>query len=118
MPNMQVEGVCCVNDALEKLMFEELRNACRDGGVGTFLPAMKQIGTVAAPPGIVHRSIGLPDVHSAYGFAIRNKAAFNMNDPEAVVSPDGVGFDVNCGVCLLRTNLDESDVQPGKEKLV
>lgn len=32
MPNMQVEGVCCVNDALEKLMFEELRNACRGGG--------------------------------------------------------------------------------------
>ena len=65
MPNMQVEGVCYVNDGLEKLMFEELRNACQDGGVGTFLPAMKQIGTVAAPPGIVLRSIGLPDVHSA-----------------------------------------------------
>lgn len=65
MPNMQVEGVCYVNDALEKLMFEGLRNACQDGGVGTFLPAMKQIGTVAAPPGIVHRSVGLPDVHSA-----------------------------------------------------
>ena len=99
MPNMQVEGVCCVNDALEKLMFEELRNACRDGGVGTFLPAMKQIGTVAAPPGIVHRSIGLPDVHSAYGFAIRNKAAFNMNDPEAVVSPGKVAVHVCCQAC-------------------
>ncbi|XP_061524209.1 RNA-splicing ligase RtcB homolog isoform X3 [Phycodurus eques] len=98
-------------------MFEELRNACRGGGVGGFLPAMKQIGNVAALPGIVHRSIGLPDVHSGYGFAIGNMAAFDMNDPDAVVSPGGVGFDINCGVRLLRTNLDERDVQPVKEQL-
>ncbi|CAD7672193.1 unnamed protein product [Nyctereutes procyonoides] len=117
VPNMQVEGVFYVNDALEKLMFEELRNACQGGGVGGFLPAMKQTGNVAALPGIVHRSIGLPDVHSGYGFAIGNMAAFVMNDPEAVVSPGGVGFDINCGVHLLRTNLDESDVQPVKEQL-
>ncbi|KAJ7330166.1 hypothetical protein JRQ81_016340 [Phrynocephalus forsythii] len=117
VPNMNVEGVFYVNDPLEKLMFEELRNACRGGGAGGFLPAMKQIGNVAALPGIVHRSIGLPDVHSGYGFAIGNMAAFDMNDPEAVVSPGGVGFDINCGVRLLRTNLDESDVQPVKEQL-
>ncbi|KAM5287915.1 RNA-splicing ligase RtcB homolog [Ctenodactylus gundi] len=65
----------------------------------------------------MQRSIGLPDVHSGYGFAIGNMAAFDMNDPEAVVSPGGVGFDINCGVRLLRTNLDESDVQPVKEQL-
>ncbi|MEE6477845.1 hypothetical protein FKM82_011653 [Ascaphus truei] len=117
VPNMQVEGVFYVNDPLEKLMFEELRNACRGGGAGGFLPAMKQIGNVAALPGIVHKSIGLPDVHSGYGFAIGNMAAFDMNDPEAVVSPGGVGFDINCGVRLLRTNLEESDVQPVKEQL-
>ena len=115
MPNMQVEGVCCVNDTLEKLMFEELRNACRGGGIGASLPAMKQISTVAFP-GIIHQSVGFPNVHSSYGFAIGNRAAFDMNDPEAVVSPDGVGFDVNCGVCLLKTNLNESDVQPAKEQ--
>lgn len=44
------------------------------------------------------RSLGLPDVHSGYGFAIGNVAAFDMEDPEAVVSPGGVGFDINCGV--------------------
>eukprot|EP00064_Thunnus_orientalis_P019975 superscaffoldBa00005258_g20106 len=44
-------------------------------------------------------------------------AAFDMNDPDAVVSPGGVGFDINCGVRLLRTNLDERDVQPVKEQL-
>lgn len=85
------------------------------------------------------KSIGLPDVHSGYGFAIGNMAAFDMSDPAAVVSPGrlrrlgdksreaslkscvrpagGVGFDINCGVRLLRTNLDEGDVQPVKEQL-
>lgn len=50
-------------------------------------------------------SIALPDVHSGYGFAIGNVAASDMNNPEAVVSPGGVGFDINCGVRLIRTNL-------------
>lgn len=51
-------------------MFDELRNACRPGTIGGFLPGMKQIANVAALPGIVWRSVGLPDVHSGYGFAI------------------------------------------------
>ncbi|CAB4022207.1 tRNA-splicing ligase homolog, partial [Paramuricea clavata] len=63
------------------------------------------------------KSVGLPDVHSGYGFAIGNMAAFDMNDPNAVVSPGGVGFDINCGVRLIRTNLDEKDVAPWKEQL-
>lgn len=59
----------------------------------------------------------MPDVHSGYGFAIGNVAAFDMNNPEAVVSPGGVGFDINCGVRLLRTNLSEKEVLPVKEQL-
>ncbi|GFS86634.1 hypothetical protein NPIL_474851 [Nephila pilipes] len=114
---MKVEGIFYVNSHLEKLMFDELRNFCRPGTVGGFLPGMKQIGNVAALPGIVSRSIGLPDVHSGYGFAIGNTAAFDMDDPKAIVSPGGVGFDINCGVRLLRTNLMEKDVQPIKEQL-
>ena len=47
----------------------------------------------------------MPDIHSGYGFAIGNVAAFDMADPAAVVSPGGVGFDINCGVRLIRTNL-------------
>lgn len=62
-------------------------------------------------------SVGLPDVHSGYGFAIGNMAAFDMTDPKAVVSPGGVGFDINCGVRLLRTNLTLKDVLPVKEQL-
>jgi tRNA-splicing ligase RtcB (3'-phosphate/5'-hydroxy nucleic acid ligase) len=61
--------------------------------------------------------MGMPDIHSGYGFAIGNVAAFDMNDPLAVVSPGGVGFDINCGVRLIRTNLTEKDVLPVKEVL-
>ncbi|KAI5633100.1 tRNA-splicing ligase rtcB domain-containing protein [Phthorimaea operculella] len=93
-PNMNVEGVFYVNATLERLMLEELRNACRPGMTGGFLPGVKQIANVAALPG--------------------NMAAFDMSDPKSIVSPGGVGFDINCGVRLLRTNLHEKDVQPIK----
>lgn len=66
---------------------------------------------------VIQRSIGLPDVHSGYGFAIGNMAAFDVADPQSVISPGGVGFDINCGVRLIRTNLTEKDVQPVKEQL-
>uniref|UniRef100_K1Q667 RNA-splicing ligase RtcB homolog n=2 Tax=Magallana gigas TaxID=29159 RepID=K1Q667_MAGGI len=115
--NMNVEGIFYTNETLEKLMFDELKQSCRTQGYGGFLPGMKQIGNVAALPGIVGKSIGLPDVHSGYGFAIGNMAAFDMSNKDAVVSPGGVGFDINCGVRLLRTNLMEKDVAPLKEQL-
>lgn len=233
VPNMKVPGTFYVNDRLRDLIFEELENSYSRGGVGGFLPAVKQLANVAALPGIVEvshpcmdmrkaytaslipvlslffscldflvvsiwatkycshpinpvsgllvktsnsskqipsrmsstvenanaclpiqnasndpwlcdsddldftwsyaemvpsraclpsyiwapyaariyfwgvvqRSIALPDVHSGYGFAIGNVAAFDMGNPEAVVSPGGVGFDINCGVRLIRTNL-------------
>ena len=53
VPNMNVEGIFYVNSHLQDLMFEELRNSCRSGAVGGFLPGMKQIANVAALPGIV-----------------------------------------------------------------
>ena len=65
----------------------------------------------------LQHSVALPDVHSGYGFAIGNVAAFDISNPEAVVSPGGVGFDINCGVRLIRTNLMEKDVAPLKEQL-
>jgi tRNA-splicing ligase RtcB len=117
VPNMRVPGYFYVNDRLKGLIFEELQLACDRQGYGGFLPAVKQIANVAALPGIVKKSIALPDVHSGYGFAIGNVAAFDMSDPEAVVSPGGVGFDINCGVRLIRTNLTENDVAGVKEQL-
>ena len=64
---------------------------------------------------VVRSGKNLPKIR--YGFAIGNVAAFDMADPEAIVSPGGVGFDINCGVRLVRTNLTEAEVQPVKERL-
>jgi tRNA-splicing ligase RtcB len=114
---MNCKGSFYVNSALEDLMFEELRCSCSAGAYGGFLPAVKQLANVAALPGIVKKSIGLPDIHSGYGFAIGNVAAFDMDNPDSIVSPGGVGFDINCGVRLLRTNLTEKDVGPVREQL-
>lgn len=73
--------------------------------------AVKQVANVAELPGIVGRSIGMPDIHWGYGFAIGGVAAF---DPEkgGVVSPGGVGYDINCGVRLLRSNVKLEEFQP------
>ena len=114
--NMNVPVRFYVNEKLEDLVFNELREQCT-GKRGTFLPAVKQMANVACLPGIVGASIGLPDCHAGYGFAIGNVAAFDMDNPDAVVSPGGVGFDINCGVRLLRTNLFEKDLEPVKEQL-
>jgi tRNA-splicing ligase RtcB len=96
VPIVQVPGYFYVNSVLEPMMFEELKASQNQQGVGGFLPAVKQIANVASLPGIVGASIGLPDVHSGYGFAIGNIAAFDMDDPQSIVSPGGVGFDINC----------------------
>jgi tRNA-splicing ligase RtcB (3'-phosphate/5'-hydroxy nucleic acid ligase) len=120
VPHMRVPAYAIVNDDLEQLLLEELRHSlsstCCGGkggsNFGGFLPALKQVANVAALPGIVKGSFAMPDVHSGYGFCIGNVAAFDMDDPEAVVSPGGVGFDINCGVRLIRTNLRHDDISP------
>ena len=117
VPGMRVKGAFYANQKLERLVFGELEAACERGTAGGFLPAVRQVANVASLPGIVGHSLALPDMHSGYGFAIGNVAAFRVDDPEAVVSPGGVGFDINCGVRLIRTNLSESDMQPVKETL-
>mgnify|MGYP001196913847 CR=1 FL=1 len=79
--------------------------------------AIRQVANVATLPGIVGRSIGMPDIHWGYGFAIGGVAAF---DPEegGVVSPGGVGYDINCGVRLLRSNLNRHEVRPRLSRLM
>lgn len=120
VPNMRTEGTFYVNEELAPLVTAELERSAdvsKGGGGGGFIPAVKQIANVSSLPGIIGRSIAMPDVHSGYGFAIGNVAAFDMADPEAIVSPGGVGFDINCGVRLIRTNLTEADIDPVKEQL-
>lgn len=76
------------------MLLEELKQYHDNPSKG-FIPSMHQIGNVASLPGIVGASVALPDVHSGYGFAIGNVAAFDMDDPEAVVSP-GTAVPVRC----------------------
>ncbi len=99
------------------MLWSELAQFSVSSSSSGFLPALKQIANVAALPGIVEKSIGLPDVHSRYGFAIGNVAAFDMNNQSVVLSPGGDGIGKNSGVRLLRTNLSDKDVQPHKEAL-
>ena len=122
VPNMKVPAEIIVNSDLETLLVQELHDTCCSGPYSeadqSFIPALRQAANVAALPGIVRASLAMPDVHSGYGFCIGNVAAFDMDDPLAVVSPGGVGFDINCGVRLIRTNLTEADVNGDvKEKL-
>jgi tRNA-splicing ligase RtcB len=69
-----------------------------------------QAANVACLPGIVGSSLAMPDIHLGYGFPIGGVAAFDP-DEGGVISPGGVGYDINCGVRVLRTNLTHDDVK-------
>ena len=75
-----------------------------------------QARNVASIPGIVGHSIVLPDGHEGYGFPVGGVAA--MDAEEGMISPGGVGYDINCGVRLLRSNLDEQTVRSKLKELV
>jgi tRNA-splicing ligase RtcB len=76
----------------------------------------EQVTNVACLPGIVRASLCMPDGHWGYGFPIGGVAAFRADD--GVISPGGIGFDINCGMRLLRTSLTESEVRPRLRELV
>lgn len=78
--------------------------------------SLQQLVNVAYLPGIVNYSIAMPDIHLGYGFPIGGVAA--MDAVEGVISPGGVGYDINCGVRLLATELNENDVRPVLDDLV
>ena len=99
---MRVPGLIFASEAMLNNIWEE--------------KAAEQVANVAFLPGIVNHSLAMPDIHWGYGFAIGGVAGTRVQD--GVVSPGGVGFDINCGVRLLRTNLTEADVRPKLERLV
>jgi tRNA-splicing ligase RtcB len=78
--------------------------------------ALDQTANVATLPGIQKYSMAMPDVHIGYGFPIGGVAAFDMET--GVISPGGVGFDINCGVRLLRSELTAEEVKPHKVDLI
>lgn len=116
VPGMRVEGRVWVSEILYKQLLDELEHYHRNENKSYF-PAIYQIGNVAGLPGICGYSFGLPDIHTGYGFAIGHVAAMDINDPEATVTPGGVGFDINCGVRMLRSNIHLKELRPLQEKL-
>ena len=101
-PGMNVPGLIYADEAMLKSIQQD--------------QAPEQVANVAFLPGIVGRSLAMPDIHWGYGFPIGGVMASRVKD--GVVSPGGVGFDINCGVRLLRTNLTEEEVRPKIEQLV
>ena len=95
-PEMQVPGMVFANQALlEKMQTDR---------------TLWQCSNVAQLPGIYKHAITLPDGHEGYGFPIGGVAATDYE--QGVISPGGVGYDINCGVRLLSTTLTEKDVRP------
>lgn len=93
-----------------------LREAEEKGGKsGAFTPALVQVMNVARLPGIVKASIAMADIHPGYGFAIGGVGAFDMDS--GVVSVAGVGFDINCGVRVLKAGLTKKDIEEKKDEL-
>jgi tRNA-splicing ligase RtcB len=102
-PGMKVPGLIYASESL----------------IGSILKdkAPEQVANVAFLPGIVKYSLAMPDIHWGYGFSIGGVAAI---DPEknGVISPGGVGYDINCGVRLVRSDLTLKDIEPKLETLI
>jgi tRNA-splicing ligase RtcB len=79
--------------------------------------ALDQVANVATLPGVVEASFAMPDIHWGYGFCIGGVAATDV-EAGGVVSPGGVGYDINCGVRLLRSDLPVAEVRPRIKELV
>ncbi len=102
-PGMRVPGIVY---AKEKM----LSKIVEDG-------AHEQVANAAFLPGIVKASIAMPDIHYGYGLPIGGVVATDINE-DGVITPGGVGFDINCGVRLVRTDLTQDDIEGRLEELV
>lgn len=100
--DMRVEGIVYANEAI-------MKNIRHD-------QCLEQVRNVATLPGIVERSIAMPDIHWGYGFPIGGVAAFDVD--EGVISPGGVGYDINCGVRLMRSDIHKDQLKGKEEELV
>ena len=100
---MRVDGIIYANE-------EMLKDIIND-------KAAEQVANVAFLPGIVNASLAMPDIHWGYGFPIGGVAATDV-DADGVISPGGVGFDINCGVRLMKTALTEEEMKPKLRDLV
>jgi tRNA-splicing ligase RtcB (3'-phosphate/5'-hydroxy nucleic acid ligase) len=102
-PGMRVPGIIYADEKLLKDIRQD--------------KALEQVANVAFLPGIVKASMAMPDIHWGYGFPIGGVAATDIENG-GVVSPGGVGFDINCGVRLMRTSLTQEDIKDKLEDVV
>ncbi len=102
VPGMRVHGILFSDQAL-------LEGVSGD-------PSLMQLANVATLPGIQRHALAMPDIHFGYGFPVGGVAAFDLAD--GIVSPGGIGYDINCGVRLLRTALTVAEVRPRLEELI
>jgi len=100
--NMRVPGIIYASERLMRSMGKD--------------ESPKQVANVAHLPGIVKYSLAMPDMHWGYGFPIGGVAAFDMQ--EGIISPGGVGYDINCGCRLMTTHLSLQDIRPRLKDLV
>jgi tRNA-splicing ligase RtcB (3'-phosphate/5'-hydroxy nucleic acid ligase) len=100
-PAMRVPGMVYADDQLLELMLAD--------------NALQQVANVATLPGIVGHSLAMPDIHWGYGFPVGGVAATDAK--QGVISPGGIGFDINCGVRLLATDLVHDQVRGKVDKL-
>ncbi|MDO8635090.1 MAG: RtcB family protein, partial [Dehalococcoidia bacterium] len=99
---MKTDGVVYTNEK----MLKDIRND----------QSLLQVANVAWLPGIVGYSLAMPDIHWGYGFPIGGVAAFDLH--KGIVSPGGVGYDINCGVRLMRSGLRRSDIKDKIDVLI
>ncbi len=102
-PGMRVPGIVYADDEL----MAQIR---RDG-------SLEQVANAAALPGIVKASLAMPDIHQGYGLPVGGVVATDAVR-DGVISPGGVGYDINCGVRLLRTHLTQAELAPRLPALV
>ncbi len=102
IPGMHVPGIVYANDA----MIETIRH---DG-------SLSQLANAATLPGVETAVIAMPDMHFGYGLPIGGVMASNTEN--GILSPGGVGYDINCGVRIIRTPLEVEHIRPHVEKLV
>src|SRR5512137_2834692 len=98
---MRIEGMIYADDRMIKHIEKD--------------QTIEQVANVATLPGLIGRSLAMPDAHQGYGFCIGGVAAADLR--EGVVSAGGVGFDINCGVRLISTAVRVEDLLPGIQRL-
>ena len=102
-PGMRVPGIIYADEKLLKDIKQD--------------KAAEQVANVAFLPGIVNASLAMPDIHWGYGFPIGGVAATDI-EAGGVISPGGVGFDINCGVRMLKTNFQYEEIKDKIKDLV